>query len=95
MTTKERAKLKSIASNLSDNVFVGKEGVTDNVVQQTEENLYAHEIVKVKVLKNYKDEIKDIADTLATRTESQIVQIIGNKIVLYKVSKKDKIVHLL
>ena len=61
MTTKERAKLKSIASNLNDNVFVGKEGVTDTVVQQTEENLFAHEIVKVRVLKNYKDELKEIA----------------------------------
>lgn len=95
MTTKERAKLKSIASNLNDNVFVGKEGVTDNVVQQTEENLFAHEIVKVRVLKNYKDEIRDIADSLKDRTGSEIVQIIGNKIVLYKVSTKDKIVHLL
>ena len=95
MTTKERAKLKSIASNLNDNVFVGKEGVTDTVVHQTEENLFAHEIVKVRVLKNYKDELKEIADALATRTESQVVQIIGNKVVLYKVSNKDKIVHLL
>ena len=95
MTTKERAKLKSIASNLSDNVFLGKEGVTPTVVQQTEENLFAHEIVKVRVLKNYKDDIESMAQDLATKTSSQIVQIIGNKIVLYKVSTKDKITHLL
>ena len=95
MTTKERAKLKSIASNLNDNVYIGKEGVTDMVVQQTNENLYAHEIVKVRVLKNYKDEIQSMAQELASRLEAEIVQIIGNKIVLYKVSTKDKIEHLL
>ena len=95
MTTKERAKLKSIASNLNDNVFVGKEGVTDMVVQQANENLYAHEIVKVRVLKNYKDEIQSMAQDLASRLEAEIVQIIGNKIVLYKVSTKDKIEHIL
>ena len=95
MTTKERAKLKSIASNLNDNVFVGKEGVTDTVIQQTEENLYAHEIVKVRVLKNYKDDIESIAMDLANGTGSEIVQIIGNKVVLYKVSTKAKITHLL
>ena len=95
MTTKERAKLKSIASTLNDNVYVGKEGVTDMVAQQAEDNLFAHEIVKVRVLKNYKDNIETIASELAEKTDSQIVQIIGNKIVLYKVSKKDKITHLL
>lgn len=95
MTTKERAKLKSIAMNLSDNVYVGKEGVTPTVVQQAEENLFAHEIVKVRVLKNYKDDIKEIASDLSSNTGAEIVQIIGNKIVLYKVSTKDKIEHLL
>ena len=65
LTAQNRAVLKGIATNLKDLVFVGKEGVTDNVITQVNDNLFAHELIKIKVQRSVNDEIKQIANTLA------------------------------
>ena len=50
----------------------------------------ARELIKISVLKNCMDDPREIAETLAERTQSQVVQVIGKKIVLYKEGKDDK-----
>lgn len=52
--------------------------------------LEARELIKISVLKNCMDDPREIAETLAERTQSQVVQVIGKKIVLYKEGKDDK-----
>ncbi len=92
---KDRAKLRGLASTAPDLVYVGQNGVTNTVIEQVKDNLLAHELVKIKVQKGAMDTVKDIADQLMKQTESEIVCVIGSKIVLYKYSNKSKIHHVL
>lgn len=92
---KDRAKLRGLASIAPDLVYVGQNGVTNTVIEQVKDNLLAHELVKIKVQKGAMDTVKDIADQLMKQTESEIVCVIGSKIVLYKYSNKSKIHHVL
>ena len=87
MTSKQRAFLKSLAMNLSPIFQVGKASVTPEVVKAIEESFSTHELIKISVLKNCFDDPREIADVIAERTHSQVVQVIGKKIVLYKEGK--------
>lgn len=90
MTSKERAYLKSLAMNMESIYQIGKSSLTTEIVAGVREALDARELVKVSVLKNCIDDPKEIAQVLAERTRSQIVQVIGKKIVLYSPSKDPK-----
>ncbi len=95
LSTQERATLRSIATNLKDLVFVGKEGLTDNVIEQINCNLFAHELIKVKVQKSAIDDIKQLATEMSEKCDAEVVSIIGSKILLYKYTDKPKFNHLL
>ena len=66
---------------------VGKESMTPGVSEAVREALAANELIKVGVLKNCMDDPKELAVLLAERTGSEVVQVIGKKIVLYKPAK--------
>ena len=84
ITSKQRAFLRGIAS-LEDTVFqMGKEGVTEAFLKQLDPALEKREIIKIKVLDTAPLTAREIADTLAKATRSNLVQIIGRKIVLYR-----------
>ena len=89
MTSKQRAYLKSLASNMEAIVHVGKASASPEVVTSVQEALDARELIKIGVLKNCADDPRDLAQIIADRTHSQVVHVIGKKIVLYK-PKKDK-----
>ena len=55
-----------------------------------EEALAARELIKISVLQNCLEDPREMAQVLAERTRSQVVQVIGKKIVLYREGKKDK-----
>ncbi len=95
MTKNERTKLRSLGQTLADLGFVGKEGVTDNVLKQISDNLTAHELVKIKVQKNAPEDIETIAEKIALGCGCEVVTIIGSKILVYKFSNKEKIKHVL
>ena len=95
LTAQNRAKLRSLATNLRDLVFIGKEGLSDNVVDQIKDNLYAHELIKIKVQRSVVDEIKSLATEIEEKCNCEVVATIGSKILVYKVSDKPKILHLL
>lgn len=80
---------------LQPTTHIGKNGVTDEVITQVEEQLQAHELIKINVLKNSDFTAKEIAEGLAESAGAEVVQVLGNKITLYKVSTKDGIKHLL
>ena len=90
MTSKERAGLRSQAHHLEPVVHIGKESLTTEVVTAADEALEARELIKVGVLKNCFDDPKEIALVLAERTRSEVVQVMGKKITLYRKNKKKK-----
>ena len=90
MTTKQRAYLKGLAMNLDPIFQIGKSSLTPELTQAVLEALEARELIKISVLKNCLDDSCDLAQTLAKRTHSEVVQVIGKKIVLYKESKDEK-----
>ncbi len=87
MTSKQRAYLKSLASNLNPVFQIGKSGLTPEVTEAVGECFNNNELIKIAVLKNCLDDPKMIAEAVAERTHSQVVQVIGRKIVLYKPDK--------
>ncbi len=89
MTSKQRAYLKSLAMNEDTIINIGKSSLTPEICTAVEEALDKRELIKIGVLKNCIDDPKAIAQAMAERTRSQVVQVIGKKIVLYKPRKKD------
>ena len=89
MTSKQRAYLKGLAMNINPIINVGKASLTPEVTEAVSEALDKRELIKIGVLKNCMDDPNEIARVMAERTRSQVVQVIGKKIVLYKKPKKD------
>ncbi len=94
MTSKQRAYLKGLAMKLDPVFNVGKSSITPEFTSAIAEVLATRELIKISVLKNCLDEPREIAEVLAERTHSQVVQVIGKKIVLYKESKDNKKIEL-
>ena len=95
MTTKQRAYLKSLAMTMDPIFQIGKNSMTPEFTTAISEALEKRELIKVSVLKNCADDPKELAQLLAERTRSQVVQVIGKKIVLYKEGKdKNKKIEL-
>ncbi len=90
MTSKQRAYLKSLANNMEPIFQVGKSSLTPELTQGISEALAARELIKISVLKNCFDDPKEIAAIIAERTRSEVVQVIGKKIILYKEGKDNK-----
>ena len=90
MTTKQRAYLKSLAMTMGPIFQIGKNSMTPELTKAVDEALEARELIKVSVLQNCADDPKELASMLAERTRSQVVQVIGKKIVLYKEGKNEK-----
>ncbi len=94
ITSKQRSKLKSIASNLSPITQIGKGGITDNLLKTLSDALDAHEIIKVSILDNAEDSPRDIAENVAELLEAVPVAVIGRKAIFYRYSRRDKYAHL-
>lgn len=94
MTSKQRAYLKSLASSLEPIFQVGKSSLTPQVTEAIREAFNTRELIKVAVLKNCMDDPREIAEMVADRTHSQVVQVIGKKIVLYKPDKDNPRIQL-
>jgi len=90
MTSKQRAYLKSLAMKMEPLFQIGKSSMTPGLTQGINEALDARELIKISVLQNCADDPKELAEMVAERTRSQVVQVIGKKIVLYKEGKDDK-----
>jgi len=88
ITSKQRAYLRSLANTIEPIFQVGKSGITPDLTQGIHEALEKRELVKINVLNNCIMSAKEVAVILQERTNSEIVQVIGNKIVLFRQSKK-------
>ncbi|HHU72623.1 MAG TPA: ribosome assembly RNA-binding protein YhbY [Clostridiales bacterium] len=94
MTTKQRAYLKSLAMKMDPIYQIGKSTLTPEITQGVSEALEARELIKINVLKNCMADINEVAQVLSERTQSEVVQVIGRKIVLYRESKEKKKIEL-
>ena len=86
MTSKQRAYLRSLAQKIDPIFQIGKTGITDNLIMQLSDALEAREIIKITFLDTIPSDKNSVAEEIASATNSEIVQIIGKKLTLYKKS---------
>ena len=94
MTSKQRSYLKGLAITIDPIFQLGKSSLTPENTKAIAEALEARELIKINVLQNCADNPNEIAQIISERTHSQVVQVIGKKIVLYKESKNKKRIEL-
>ena len=94
LTSNQRAKLRGISSKEDTMLQVGKNGIGDTLIKQVADALLAREIIKMRVLENALMDPREAAEELAEATESEVVQVIGTKFVLYKRNQKNPIIEL-
>lgn len=90
MNSKQRAYLRKISAMMEPIFQIGKSSITPELTNAIDEALEAREIIKINVLKNCFDDCRSLAETLAERTNSEVVYVIGRKIVLYRPTKDEK-----
>ena len=84
LTTKQRAYLRSQATHIDTIMQIGKGGVGDAMVKTVSDALEARELIKMKVLENSGEAVRDVAEELAAACGAMVVTVIGNKLVLYR-----------
>lgn len=94
LTGKQKRFLRSKAHHLQPVFQIGKNGLTDSVIEQIEEALEARELIKVNILQNCMEDKTEMAESLSERQGLEVVQVIGNIFVLYKESKENKQITL-
>ncbi|WNS46764.1 ribosome assembly RNA-binding protein YhbY [Paenibacillus sp. MMS20-IR301] len=94
LTGKQKRYLRSLAHHLDAVFQVGKGGVNENLIRHIEEAIEKRELMKISVLNNNADDPKEIGAELAQQSGSELVQVIGKTIVLYKESRDNKTIEL-
>ena len=94
MTSKQRAKLRSMANTMDPILFVGKDGVTDGTVKEAYDALEARELIKCVVQQNCELTAREAQEELCTRLGADPVQCIGRRFVMYRESRKNKQISL-
>ncbi|MGN0578655.1 MAG: YhbY family RNA-binding protein [Ruminiclostridium sp.] len=90
MTSKERAKLRSIANTLETILYVGKNGIGDEVIKQAEDALNAREMIKGKVHETCELTAREVCSELCEKLGAEPVQVIGYRFVIYRQNKDPK-----
>ena len=91
LTSKQRAYLRGMANGLDAVVQVGKDGIGDNLIAQVDGVLEKRELIKGTVLENSLLSAREAAEAIAAATNSEVVQVIGAKFVLFRIQQnKDK-----
>jgi len=89
LNSKQRSTLKSVASKMDAIFQIGKGGIGDAAVKSIADALEARELVKISVLDNSDEDAREAGEEIATRTGSEVVAVIGRKIILYKQSSRE------
>jgi len=93
LTSKQRARLKSIISTAQPIAYIGKEGLTDNVIKTLNDCLEAHEVIKVGIQESAGD-AWEVAREAEKALGCDLVTVIGRKAIFYRYSSRDNFVHL-
>lgn len=94
LTGKQKGFLRSMGNEMDPIMQVGKGGITESVITQTNEVLGARELIKCRVLQNCSEEPKIVAEELAEQVEADLVQVIGRNFLLFRASKDKPIIVL-
>ncbi|MXO81173.1 ribosome assembly RNA-binding protein YhbY [Paenibacillus sp. OT2-17] len=94
LTSKQKRYLRSMAHHLDPVFQVGKNGTNEHLMRHINDAIEKRELMKVQILNNCLDDKHEIAEELAAETGSELVQIIGSTIILYKESRDHKEIEL-
>lgn len=86
---KQRSYLKSLANKIDTLCYIGKDGITENVIKEIDNLLDKKELVKVKIQETAELNPKDVCNELATKLNAEFVQAIGRKFTLYRQAKEE------
>lgn len=89
MTSKQRAYLRALSNKLDAIFQIGKNGLNENLLKQVDDALEARELIKITVLETAPEDNYTLAQSLSIETNSVLVQIVGNKVTLYRAKKKN------
>ncbi len=89
ITKQQRTKLRSLAQTISPTVHIGKNGLTQEVVQSINNELFSHELIKIKMIQ-FKEMKRELGEKAASLTNSDLVTVIGNILVLYKENEDEE-----
>ncbi|MBP5781429.1 MAG: YhbY family RNA-binding protein [Clostridia bacterium] len=90
MTGQERAKLRAIANSYETILYVGKNGIGDDLVKQADDALEAREMIKGKVHETCELTAREVCNELCGRLNAEPIQVIGTKFVMYRQNKDPK-----
>ena len=94
LNSRQRAQLRAMANDMETILQIGKIGINDNTVKQVNDALEARELIKLRILETCPTSVRETADSLANSTDSDVVQVIGTRFILYKESKNNKTIKL-
>ena len=94
MTSKQRAYLSSLANTIDPIFQIGKASLTPEIIEALDAALEKRELIKVSVLKNCIDDPKEIAAMIGERTHSQVVKVMGKKMIFFRPAKKNSKIKL-
>ncbi|EJD5689459.1 ribosome assembly RNA-binding protein YhbY [Staphylococcus pseudintermedius] len=94
LTGKQKRFLRSKAHHVDPIFQIGKSGINENMVEQLKETLENRELIKIHILQNNMDDKSELAQNISQATDSELVQLIGSMIVLYKESRENKQIEL-
>lgn len=94
MTSKQRAYLKGLANSLPCIFQIGKQGLTDILINELNQAIEARELIKIHILETAPEDIRTIADEISKKTNSDVVQILGAKITLFRKRKEKSKIEL-
>lgn len=94
LSGKQKRYLRSLAHNLDPIFQIGKAGLNENMITQIDDTLENRELIKIHILQNNFDDKHELAENLSQNTNSEVVQVIGSVIVLYRESENNKEIEL-
>lgn len=94
LNSKQRALLRGIASNYETIFQIGKGGISETLISQVDDALRKRELIKLRVLDNSMYTAREAAEEIASKTGSEVVQVIGSRFVLFKKNPKEPVIEI-
>ncbi len=94
LNSKQRALLRGIASNYETIFQIGKGGISETLISQVDDALRKRELIKLRVLDNSMYTAREAAEEIASKTGSEVVQVIGSRFVIFKRNPKEPVIEI-
>lgn len=94
INNRQKAQLKGLASKLNIKYQIGKNELTDSLVNVLDNALKAHELIKIDVMKGYTESLHELAINLSIKLQAEVVQVVGRVIILYRKNKDNPKIKL-